>query len=607
MLPKWQHPNSVGLVETQQVTLSLPPQGLVLESGSRLSEVTVAYETYGRLNAARDNAVMICHALSGDAHVAGYHTPEDAKPGWWDDMVGPGKGLDTNRFFVICSNILGGCMGTTGPASIDPRDGKPYGSRFPDITIGDMVVVQRHLLTHFGIDRMAAVIGGSLGGMQVLEWSIRYPTVPQRAICIASATSLSAQALAFDVVGRHAILRDPCWAGGDYYATGKVPALGLSQARMLGHITYLSPEIMTSKFGRDKRADAAPVNRFQTPFQIESYLAYQGRKFTQRFDANAYLHITQAMDRYDLAERFESLEQAFAPVQTRFLVVALSSDWLFPPEQSREIAAALLRAGKSVSYCMLHAPYGHDAFLVDIEHLTETVRAFMGGDPAPDDGMPAGPDYQAIAATVPQGARVLDLGCGDGALLARLRRDREIRALGMDIDLTRVIRALQREIDVIQDDIDQGLTLIPDDAYDTVLLSETLQVVRKPRMVLNEMLRVAAQGVVVFPNFANWANRWRLGLRGRMPKSRALPFEWYETPNIHLATLLDFLELCRHDRITVREVLGLPQSSWGRLMDRLGLRNLRAGRVLVHVTRPDPMTRQSISPSGENLNHEVNE
>ncbi len=589
MTKERRHHNSVGLVETQRVSLPLPDGGLVLEKGGRLPELAVAFEAYGTLNDARDNAVLVCHALSGDAHAAGYHSPSDSKAGWWDEMIGPGKGLDTDRFFVICSNILGGCMGTTGPSSIDPRDGKPYGSRFPEITIGDMVMVQRLLLDHLGIERLDAVIGGSLGGMQVLEWSIRYPKVPRRAICIASAPSLSTQALAFDVVGRHAILMDPCWEGGDYYESDHSPALGLAQARMLGHITYLSPEILKTKFGRDKRLDETPRGRFQTPFQIESYLSYQGNKFTHRFDANSYLHITHAMDDYDLTEKYDDLEKAFAPVETRFLVVAVSSDWLFPPQQSREIAAALLRAGKSVSYCLLHAPFGHDAFLVDIDNLTDTVRAFLGvSTPASvtqglDEPVACGEDYDSIAAIVPHHARVLDLGCGDGALLDRLRRDRNIRALGMDIDLSSVIRVLQRGIDVIQDDIDEGLILIPDDDYDIVLLSETLQVVRKPRLVLNEMLRVATEGVVVFPNFANWANRWRLGLRGRMPKSGALPFEWYETPNIHLATLLDFLALCRKDSLVVRDVIGLPRSRLGCLMDRIGLRNLRARRVLVRI------------------------
>ncbi len=589
MTEKWGKSDSVGLVKTRYASPVLPPGGLKLEKGGCLPELKVAYETYGKLNDARDNAILVCHALSGDAHAAGYHNTSDDKPGWWDEMIGPGKGLDTNHSFVICSNILGGCMGTTGPSSIDPRDGKSYGSRFPEITIGDMVEVQWLLLQHLGIERLAAVIGGSLGGMQVLEWSIRYPSVPQRAICIASAASLSAQALAFDVVGRHAILMDPCWAGGDYYDKPQSPTLGLAQARMLGHITYLSPEIMKTRFGRDKRRDQSAPGRFRTPFQIESYLSYQGNKFTHRFDANSYLHITHAMDDYDLSDKFETLEDAFAGIETRFLVVALSSDWLFPPEQSREIAASLLRAGKSVSYCLLHAPFGHDAFLMDIVNLTDTVRAFLGvstvapHEPVMDEPVTCGEDYPWIAETIARGARVLDLGCGGGALLDRLRRDRGIRALGMDIDLSSVIRVLQRGIDVIQDDIDEGLTLIPGDAYDTVLLSETLQVVRKPRLVLNEMMRVAAEGVVVFPNFANWANRWRLGLRGRMPKSGALPFEWYETPNIHLATLTDFLELCRMDHLTVKEVVGLPRSALGRLLDRIGIRNLRALRVLVRI------------------------
>ena len=243
---------SVGLVQTRIAQIPLPPEGLRLECGGVLPELQVAYETYGTLSSAADNAIFVCHALSGDAHVAGWHSPEDKRPGWWDDMVGPGKGLDTRRFFVICANILGGCKGTTGPSSIDPRTGRPYGSRFPPITVGDIVNVHRLLLNHLGIRKLYAVIGGSFGGMQVLEWGIRHPETVERCICIASAASLSAQALAFDIVGREMIVSDPAWAGGDYYETGQKPADGLAAARMIGHITYLSPEIMASKFGDRK-------------------------------------------------------------------------------------------------------------------------------------------------------------------------------------------------------------------------------------------------------------------------------------------------------------------------------------------------------------------
>ena len=583
-------PGSVGTVETRMATIALPAGGLQLESGGSLPELQVAYETYGTLAPNRDNVVVICHALSGDAHVAGYHADSDDKPGWWDEMVGPGKGIDTDRMFVICSNILGGCKGTTGPASINPQTGRPYGSSFPSYTIGDMVNVQRLLLQHLGIEQVAAVIGGSLGGMQVLEWGIRFPAMVKRCICIASAVSLSAQALAFDIVGRSAIVSDPNWQGGDYYGSGRTADVGLAQARMIGHITYLSPEIMTKKFGREKQeTELAPASRFGTEFQVESYLRYQGSKFVDRFDANSYLHITHAMDAYDLIEKHGSLQAAFRDVQARFLVVALSSDWLFPPEQSLEIASGLLAAGKRVSYCLLQAPHGHDAFLVEIAHLAEAVRSFLASADVPDEPpeqiSAAHGDYGLIEQIVAPGSRVLDLGCGDGELLALLTKRRQVSGLGMDIDLRRAINAMGRGIDVLQGDIDEGLPLIPPKSYDYVILSETLQVVRKPRLVLNEMLRIADRGIVTFPNFANWSHRLQLGLLGRMPKSGSLPFNWYDTPNIHLATLKDFVDLCRQDGIRITRLVGISGGAINRLFLALGMNNLGADRVVVEVTR----------------------
>ncbi|MDD4870562.1 MAG: homoserine O-acetyltransferase, partial [Kiritimatiellae bacterium] len=413
---------SVGLVTTQLMKIQLPAGGLKLENGGILPELNVAYETYGALSSTKDNVIFICHALSGDAHVAGYHDSSKKNvAGWWDEMVGPGKGIDTNHYLVICANILGGCKGTTGPSSINPKTGKPYGSAFPKITISDMVDVHRLLVKQLGIDHLAAVIGGSLGGMQALDWTIRHPEMIDRCICIASATSLSAQALAFDIVGRDSITSDPDWQGGDYYGTGHPPHRGLSQARKIGHITYLSPEMMTKKFGREKHNNGDTDSSFSTDFQVESYLDHQGDKFVDRFDANSYLHITSAIDEYDLTERFGSLEKAFGPIKGKVLVVALSSDWLFPPEQSVEIANALLHVGKKVSYCNLQAPHGHDAFLVDIKHLSEVMRAFL-----PWVGTIQRPpistclEFDHIANMVRPGTRVLDLGCGDCDLLSML-------------------------------------------------------------------------------------------------------------------------------------------------------------------------------------------
>lgn len=596
------HTGSVGKVQTRTATLNLPAEGLVLEGGGRLPRVDVAYETYGRLTPNRDNAVFVCHALSGDAHVAGYHeTPAGRVFGWWDEMVGPGKGIDTDYYFVICANILGGCRGTTGPGSPDPRTGRPYGSRFPEITVGDIVQVHRRLLEQLGIARLAAVVGGSFGGMQVLEWVIRHPETVERGICIASAASLSAQALAFDIVGRSAITGDPAWQGGDYHGTDRRPDQGLAQARKIGHITYLSREMMSAKFGREKGSslpvDNGAAGRFQSRFQVESYLDHQGRKFVGRFDANSYLHITRAMDEFDLVERFGSLRKAFAPVQAKMLIVALSSDWLFPPEQSTELANALLLAGKRVSCCKLHAPHGHDAFLVDIEHLSEALRAFMPwvrcrNEPEDPESNPRRPGYrrehEAIAAMIRPGSTVLDLGCGDGELLALLAAVSGASGIGVDIDIRHVIRAIDRGYDVFQGDIDAGLAAIPDGAFDCAVLSETLQVVRRPRFVLREMLRVAREVVVSFPNFGKWSHRACLCAMGRMPKNGALPFAWYETPNIHLFTLRDFVELCRVDGIRIRELVCLPAGRVSRLLLGLGWSNLAADRVLARLVRGEP-------------------
>ncbi|OGV57232.1 MAG: hypothetical protein A2283_21135 [Lentisphaerae bacterium RIFOXYA12_FULL_48_11] len=585
--------NSAGLVETKLAKIQLPSTGLKLENGLLL-DLTVAYETYGTLSPNKDNVIFICHALSGDAHVAGYHDDSNISVGWWDEMVGPGKGIDTNIYFVICANILGGCKGTTGPASINPETGKPYGSTFPRITISDMVDVHRLLIKHLEIDRLAAVIGGSLGGMQALEWTIRYPDMIDRCICIAAAASLSTQALAFDIVGRNSITSDPNWQDGDYYGTGHTPDEGLAQARKIGHITYLSPEMMTEKFGREKHDKTYSNARFSTNFQVESYLDHQGNKFVDRFDANSYLHITRAIDEYDLIEKHGSLEKAFDTIKAKVLVIALSSDWLFPPEQSVEIANAMLRAGKQVSYCNLQAPHGHDAFLVDIKNLSEIMKAFLpwvgdGNNSRQQSIQTIKPsekkEYDNILDMINPGTKVLDLGCGNSKLLSLLADKKNIEGIGVDIDICHVIEAIDSGHDIFQADIDAGMAMIPDDTYDYAILGETLQVVRNPRLVLREMLRVAREGIVSFPNFGKWSHRLHLGITGRMPIGNSLPFEWYETPNIHLFTLRDFVDLCRQDGIKILSTVCMPSCNIGKLLVNMGFRNLGADRVLVKIAR----------------------
>ena len=372
---------SVGRVEKEVFTFARPPAPMALACGATLGPVTVAYETCGRLNKDGTNAVLILHALSGDAHVAGTYADSDDKPGWWDFMVGPGKGIDTDRYFVICSNILGSCMGSTGPASIDPATGKPYGLNFPVVTIGDMVAAQKRLIDHLGVHRLHAVIGGSVGGMQALEWSVRYPDMVDAAVLLATTTRHSALAIAFNEVARQSIMADPNWNGGDYYEDGKKPDLGLAVARMIGHITYLSDESMRLKFGRRLQDKADFSFNFDADFQVESYLRYQGRKFVDRFDANAFLYITKAADYFDL-ERHSgdgSAVAAFSNTRARFLVVSFTSDWLYPTYQSRAMVKAMKKNGLDVSFCEIEAQWGHDAFLLPSDRLSGIMKGFLDG------------------------------------------------------------------------------------------------------------------------------------------------------------------------------------------------------------------------------------
>jgi homoserine O-acetyltransferase len=348
---------------------------LPLDNGATLTPVEVAYESYGRLNAARSNAILVLHAFTGDAHAAGI-SHETGKPGWWDNMIGPGKAFDTNQYFVFCSNVLGGCRGTTGPSSIDPATGRPYGMAFPVITIGDMVRLQKMLVDHLGIGKLLAVAGGSMGGMQALEWAVSYPDRVVAAIPIACTTRHSAQQIAFNEVGRQAIMADPDWNGGDYYG-GNPPARGLAVARMVGHITYMSDDSMREKFGRRLREKETFSFGFDVDFEVESYLRYRGLQFVNRFDANSYLYITKALDYFDLTNGHRTLNAAMETASARFLVISFSSDWLYPSYQSQEIVRALRSRNCDVAYVELQANYGHDSFLVDVAEQTNLVRGFL--------------------------------------------------------------------------------------------------------------------------------------------------------------------------------------------------------------------------------------
>ena len=370
---------SVGVVEKKFFTFAAKPEDLlVLESGTRLGPVTVAYETYGELAPERDNAVLVLHALSGDSHVAGYYGRGDAKPGWWENMVGPGKGIDTDRYFVICTSILGSCGGTTGPCSPNPATGKPYGLDFPVVTVGDMVAVQHRLLQSLGITRLLGVIGGSLGGMQALEWSLRYPDQVAGVIALATTMRHSALAIAFNEIARQAIMADPNWRQGHYY-DGPKPDTGLAVARMIGHVTYLSDEALRRKFGRRLQEKKDVSFQFDIDFQVESYLRHQGHKFVERFDANSFLYVTKAADYFDLERRggASSAVESFAAAQASYLAVSFTSDWLYPTYQSRELVRALKKNGHDVSFCEIKADCGHDAFLIPNQRLSRLIANFL--------------------------------------------------------------------------------------------------------------------------------------------------------------------------------------------------------------------------------------
>ena len=365
--------NSVGIVETQYYTFAHPPNELELENGEKLGPITLAYETYGKLNKEKSNAILILHALSGDAHATGFHEG-DKNPGWWDNMIGPDKAFDTNKYFIICSNVIAGCKGSTGPSSINPKTNKQYGLDFPIVTIRDMVNAQKHLIYYLGIDKLLSVAGGSMGGMQVLEWMVSYPDLVRSAIPIATAARHSPQQIAFNEVGRQAVMSDINWNNGQYYGE-ELPAKGLAVARMVGHITYMSDKSMEEKFGRRVKGDKQQF-KFTPDFEVEGYLHNRGNNFVNRFDANSYLYITKAIDLFDIS-RDKELQDAFRVVKAKVLVIAFKSDWLYPAYQSQEIVRACKLAGIDTTYCKIDSTYGHDAFLLETEDETHLIKHFL--------------------------------------------------------------------------------------------------------------------------------------------------------------------------------------------------------------------------------------
>lgn len=359
-------------LHTDQITIN---KKLTLESGETLDNVTIAYKTYGELNENKSNAILICHALSGDANVMG-KDEKTSEVGWWDNLVGPNKAIDTNKFFVICSNCLGSCKGSTGPASINPKTNKIYGPSFPIITIRDMVLCQKELLQALNIEKLYAVIGPSMGGMQAMQWVIDYPSIVKKVVLIATSSTLSPQAMAFTSVGRHSITTDPKWNQGSYNSSDQ-PEIGLGIARMIGHITYLSEQSLIKKFGRKLQNSEDYGYSMESEFQIESYLKYQGHKFTKQFDANSYLYLSKALSYFDIEKSYGSIEKAFEKTQSDFLILSITSDWLYPTEQSKALAFKLLKLNKNISFCEVKSDYGHDSFLLDEKKFSSLIKPFL--------------------------------------------------------------------------------------------------------------------------------------------------------------------------------------------------------------------------------------
>ncbi len=572
-----------------------------LSTGGTLPELKIAYETYGTLSPQKDNAVLIFHALSGDSHVAAHDEQDD--PGWWDILIGPGKYVDTNRYFVICANVLGGCRGTTGPDSVNPETGKEYGFNFPPISVSDIVDSQKKLVESLGIKRLLAIIGGSLGGLMALDWGRRYPDDVAGIAAIATGPRLTTQALAFDVVARNAIMSDPHFYGGEYYDKPVGPTVGLAIARMLGHITYLSQESMNKKFNADRNVGRKIDTSFETKFSVGSYLAYQGDKFVDRFDANSYLALTLALDAFDLGADRERLVASMRRSMCRWLFASFTSDWLFPTFQARELVDAAIAADKRVSYCCIKSDCGHDAFLLENELPTygELIRSFLHHlclDWSPFDeerrqminesyGKPSKPrqdrvDYDRILELIPPKTKVLDLGCGKGELLVRLKERGHERVVGVEVEERLVLKCVEKGLDVVQLDMNDGLKSFADHQFDFVVLSKTLQTIRNVEIALEEMLRIGTRVVVSFPNLGYKAYRKRLE-EGHAPQTDPrLGKRWYNSSDVRFLTIDDFEDFCREKGIQIFREVALDSASGEVVEEDV---NLNADVVIVVLGR----------------------
>lgn len=573
-------------------------EALELENGGRLEQVTVCYETWGTLDSEGRNAVLICHALSGDSHVVGHD--ESDTPGWWEVLVGPGKPIDTDRYFVICSNVLGGCRGTTGPNFVNPESGQPYGADFPVVTVRDMVEVQRRLVAQLGISQLRLVIGGSLGGLQVLTWAVAYPEVVRSSIVLAASARLSSQGIAFDVVGRNAIRHDPNFAGGQYYH-GPAPEAGLALARMLAHITYLSDESMRAKFDPTRLQPRSIDSAFESTFSVGSYLAHQGDRFVERFDANSYITLSTAMDLFDLGDNERELNESLATSTCRWLFVSFSSDWLYPASASRQLVDALIAQSKPVSSCEVTSQAGHDSFLIAdaMGDVGRMIHAFLADETPLTESIPISNesrieeptsiffaqrlDYEMILRLMPKNASVVDLGCGNGELLSILRDRGYAPLLGVERDQGQVIECVERGHPVIHANLDQGLSAIPSQSFEVALLSQTLQSVVDVAGVLEEVVRIGQRGIVSFPNFAHAPMRETFMREGRLPKEEGLyAYDWHDTPNRRFPSILDFQELCAQRGIRILEAIYFNSSTGKEIVDDP---NLHADVAVVALAR----------------------
>ncbi|MBO83237.1 MAG: homoserine O-acetyltransferase [Actinobacteria bacterium] len=540
----------------------------VLQSGETIEDLLVAYETYGTLNSNKSNAVLVCHAISGDSHAA-KHSKDDL-PGWWDIMVGPRKPIDTDQYFVICPNVLGGCKGSTGPNSLNPKTGKPYGPEFPQITVEDMVATQNLLIEHLGIDSLLCITGGSMGGFQSIQWAKQYPEKVKSVAGMATSARLTNQALAFDIVGRNAIKKDPRFKLGNYYDSNEKPEDGLAIARMLAHITYLSKESMKEKFDQKRFEPKEDPTEFEKQFSVGSYLAYQGTKFVDRFDANSYIILSTAIDYFDLGKNIKELKGNLKKTSCEWLFVSFSSDWLYPPFQSEELVDALVELDKPVSYCCIDSEAGHDAFLLENEvgqygSITSSFLKKISGSLEEqkvkkstltstniffDNRL----DLNFISGLVSKGDRVLDLGCEDGTLLRELRKKNCSKLLGIEIDPKKVIDSLETGIEVINSDINVGLNRFNNDQFDVTILSQTLQSIKNVEKTIQQILRISKKAIISFPNFAFKPLREMLFHQGKAPKLDGLyGYNWYNTPNRRFPTIADFEEFCNEQNILVKE------------------------------------------------------